>query len=101
MGCINCGAYLHLSSDLGKAAQVIRIEEIATNLGIDVSLDMVPDDELRGSGERLMPTHAGGDAWPRDSSCFKIGTHDPEEQCQESRQEGRANVSHCDAAAAY
>ena len=60
LACVNCGAYLHLSSDLGKAAQVIRIEEIATSLGIDVSLDMVPDDELRGSGERLTPAGTPG-----------------------------------------
>ena len=41
---------------LCKAAQLIRIEEIATDLGIEVTMDMVPEDRCEED--------AGGDAWP-------------------------------------
>ena len=47
MACTNCGTFLNNASDLCKAAQLIRIEEMASDLGVEVTMDMVPGDRLR------------------------------------------------------
>ena len=40
--------------------QLIRIEEIATDLGIEVTMDMVPEDRLQGTGVRKTPAGTPG-----------------------------------------
>ena len=60
MSCITCGTFLNNASDLCKAAQLIRIEEIAADLGIEVTMDMVPEDRLQGTGVRRTPAGTPG-----------------------------------------
>ena len=55
-----CGTFLNNASDLCKAAQLIRIEEIAADLGIEVTMDMVPEDRLQGTGVRRTPAGTPG-----------------------------------------
>ena len=88
MGCINCGAYLHLSSDLGKATQVRKSQRISESMcRLTWCLTMSSEDLEKGY------------AWAGNNSCFAIRSYDFEEH-QESRQESRAHVSHCGATAA-
>ena len=67
MACLNCGTFLNNASDLCKAAQLIRAEEIASDLGVEVTMDMVPNDRLQGSGVRRTPAGTPGQEKPRAS----------------------------------
>ena len=60
MSCGQCGTFLNTASDLCKAAQVIRMEELASEMGVELSLDMVQEDRLQGTGIRNTPAGTHG-----------------------------------------
>lgn len=60
MCCGRCGTFFNTASDLCKAAQVIRMEEIATDMGVEITLDMVQEDRLQGTGVRNTPAGTHG-----------------------------------------
>ena len=60
MSCGQCGTFSNTASDLCKAAQVIRMEELASEMGVELSLDMVQEDRLQGTGIRNTPAGTHG-----------------------------------------
>ena len=66
--CTTCGLQLNTSTDLRKACQVIRIEELARLLGFEMSMDLFGDDVLSAKNS------ARGNRGPRSSIAI-LKTH--------------------------
>ena len=66
--CTTCGLQLNTSTDLRKACQLIRIEELARLLGFEMSMDLFGDDVLSAKNS------ARGNRGPRSSIAI-LKTH--------------------------
>ena len=66
--CTTCGLQLNTSTDLRKACQVVRIEELARLLGFEMSMDLFGDDVLSAKNT------ARGNRGPRSSIAI-LKTH--------------------------
>ena len=47
--CLACGLSLATMSDMRRACQVFRLEELAEKLGFELTLDMLGDDDVAGT----------------------------------------------------
>ena len=50
--CLACGLSLATMSDMRRACQVFRLEELAEKLGFELTLDLLGDDDVAGTHPR-------------------------------------------------
>ncbi len=92
--CTTCGLQLNTSTDLRKACQVIRIEELARLLGFEMSMDLFGDDMLSAKNS------ARGNRGPRSSIAI-LKTHAADHMERAGKMGGLSPVERLEAGPFY
>ena len=83
MVCVTCGLCLSTMTDMRRACQVIRLEELASRIGFNFTLDLIGDDVARGN------TGAGT---TRVKSCLTVLRDHAKSYMKQARKSGRTLI---------